>query len=565
MEMNEKNRSFASFALALALAAAVLAVASKNMVVDLDLFHELSLARQIDQEGQMPTVDSFAYTPTINKVVHHEWLTGVFLYWICVKWSGGAFALVAMKYLLTMGITGGCFWYARKNGVSLFMFASLAPLALLIGGWMAFTNIRAQAFTLLFLVVTFHLLDLDRRGVRWWIAIWLPMVIVWANFHGGVVSGLGMMGCYGIAKFIESLTRTLSLTKTIRLVGYLIITGIATAGAINVSPYGADYVPYLIRAIRLPRPLITEWQPIWALDNPSVIGIFAIAVAVALLAACLHWFGKTTTNSSYKFSSFQFRLAPSGEPRGHLRTTNDELSSPINSELRWTVNLFPIMAVLLTAYLAAKHQRHGSLFAVTWMCLVPAMLVGTPVAATLDEMWRKYQRPIAIVATAFAIVAIGFSINNRFWTLQIPAQTRSQDRDSVLYPVGPSDYLTSSKFSGNLMAPFNYAAFISWKNPNVKVSIDSRYEVAFPPGAVEESLVFYHALTGWQGLLTRYPTDAILIPRLAPIAKKLDRLEDAGWVERYRDQSFMLLFKSSLADDLAKKDRTDDVIRGVFP
>ena len=438
MEPSENRSSFVSVAVAIALVAAVLGVASKNMIVDLDLFHELSLARQIDQEGRMPTTDAFAYTPTIEKVVHHEWLTGVCLYWICVKWGGGAMALVVMKYVLTIGITGGCFWYARRNGVTLFQFAALAPLALLVGGWIAFTNIRAQAFTLLFLVITFHLLDSDRRGGRWWIAAWLPLVVIWANFHGGVVSGLGIIGCYGFAKFLETFVRTRSLTKTIRGIGYLIATGVATAVAINVSPYGGDYVPYLIRAIRLPRPLITEWQPIWALDNPSVIGIYLISVGVAFLAAYIYWFGKLATNSSFKYSVLP-KERPTIETTHSFDASTDTAKSfqsqPAPTS-RWAINLFPIMAVMLTAYLAAKHQRHGSLFAVTWICLVPPMLVGTPIAQALNEMWHKYQRPIAIVSVAFSIIAFGFSINNRFWQLELPAQTRSQDRSTVLYPVG---------------------------------------------------------------------------------------------------------------------------------
>lgn len=552
MKLDAQRNSFISLAVAMALVAAVLAVASKNMIVDLDLFHELSLARQIDQDGAMPLSDSFAYTPTIEKVVHHEWLTGVFLYWVCVKWGGGSAALVALKYLLTAGIAGGCFVYARRNAVPLYLLATLAPLALLIGGWIAFTNIRAQAFTLLFLVVTFHLLHLDRRGGRWWIAVWMPLVILWANFHGGVVSGLGIIGCYGIAKFAESWIRNGSCVVAIKSVAYLIATGIATAAAINISPYGLDYVPYLVRAIRLPRPLITEWQPIWALDNPSPIAIYLISLGIAVLAAGLYWFGNRETNSTFKFSN--------GLSEG------DQQIQPLKVPTsRWAVNLFPIMAVILTAYLAAKHQRHGSLYAVTWICLVPPMFVGTSFSEALESMWNKYRLAVATLSVAFSVVAIGYSINNQFWQLQIPAQTRSTDRSIVLYPVGPSQYLNQIDFSGNVMAPFNYAAFLSWNNPNVKVSIDSRYEVAYPTGAVEESLAFYSGLDGWEQRLQKYSTDAVLIPRLAPLASHADELAALGWIERYRDQSFLLLFRDSIAAGIEAADRTEDSIQGSFP
>jgi hypothetical protein len=41
-------------AITLALLGGVLAVASKNMIVDLDLFHEMALYRQMESEGTMP-------------------------------------------------------------------------------------------------------------------------------------------------------------------------------------------------------------------------------------------------------------------------------------------------------------------------------------------------------------------------------------------------------------------------------------------------------------------------------------------------------------------------------
>jgi hypothetical protein len=516
--------------------AAVLAVASKNMVVDLDLFHEMALARQIEQDGSMPTIDSFAYTPTIEPVVHHEWLTGVFLYWLCVKLGFGATGLVVTKYFLTAAVAGGCFWYGRRNNVPIYVFAALAPIALLVGGWMAFTNIRAQLFTLFFLVSTFLLLDVDRRGGRWWIAVWLPLVVVWGNFHGGVVSGIGIIGCYGVAKTLESWLATRSIAKTLLAVRYLVITGIATAALMNVSPYGMDYVPYLLRAIRMPRPLISEWDPIWQTKAPSVLILYVMSVSLAGLAVYFHWFG-------------------------NKQNENDDSQS----KLAWQAKLFGPFAIALTAYLAFKHQRHGSLYAVTWICVVPPMLVGSIVADQLCEMWSKYSRLITVTATAFSIVAVGFAINQRFWRLQVPAQTAKIERNHMLYPVGPVDYLEQIDFQGNLMAPFNYASYVSWKSPAVKVSIDSRYEVAYPHGAVEESVSFYNGGDGWQQRLTKYATDSILVPRLAPLTDHMQELEELGWQLRYRDQSFLLFFPTHAAESLPEVDRSADAIVGVFP
>ena len=97
------------------------------------------------------------------------------------------------------------------------------------------------------------------------------------------------------------------------------------------------------------------------------------------------------------------------------------------------------------------------------------------------------------------------------------------------------------------------------------MSIDSRYEVAYPHGAVEESVSFYNGVEGWQQRLTKYATDSILVPRLAPLTDHMQELEELGWELRYRDQSFLLFFPKERAASLPQSDRSADAIVGVFP
>jgi hypothetical protein len=196
------------------------------------------------------------------------------------------------------------------------VFSILAPFALNLGGWMAFNNIRAQLFTLLFLVILFFLLDLDRRGNRWWALIWFPLFIVWSNMHGGAASGMGILGVYCLARTIEAILKTVSPQKTLQRVGHLILIGIVTLILLIVNPYGWGYIPYLIRAVSMDRSLILEWRPIWEIRLPLIYGITVLIAGYAI------W----------------------REGRS---------------------SIFESMAILLTAYLAAKHYRHGSLYAVT--------------------------------------------------------------------------------------------------------------------------------------------------------------------------------------------------------
>ena len=60
-------------------------------VIDLDLFHEMALAREALNLGYVPWTDSFAYTPTVPIVVHHEWGLGIIALFLS-KLSGAALA-----------------------------------------------------------------------------------------------------------------------------------------------------------------------------------------------------------------------------------------------------------------------------------------------------------------------------------------------------------------------------------------------------------------------------------------------------------------------------------------
>lgn len=521
MHVSFSSRIFPA-AVAFALLGAVLAIAAKNMIVDIDLFHEMALYRLMESEGRMPTTDDFAYTPTIEPVVHHEWATGAVLYLATVSAGWGATGLIAIKYLLTFGVCVGCFVYASRHGATQATIAVLAPVALNVGGWMAFTNIRAQLFTLFFLVLMFFLLDQDRKGKRWWIAAWIPLFVLWANMHGGVVSGMGILGVYCIARVIESWLATRSVKLTCRNVAHLVVVGVATILLLYVNPYGTDYAPYLVRAVRMERPSIIEWWPIYRVKLPI---FYSISI---LIAAYGIWY-------------------------------------------RGKQNIFETMAICLTAYLAFKHYRHGSLYAVTWACFVPPMIQPTKVGETIQQLWKTYTPQIAVAGFAIGLVAVGYSINARCWELQIPNQKSASQKNIATFPVGAVDYLKDQEFTGNILVSFPVGAYVSWKLfPNVKVSLDSRYEVAYPPSAIKEDEQFYTAAGGWREIPRRQGANAILVPNEYPLADVIRRETESNppafpWKCVYRDRGYALYFPMETAPNVPTIDRCGEFITGVFP
>lgn len=471
----------------------------QNSFVDPDLFHEMALIRDAVRLGHLPLVDTLAYTPTVYPTIHHEWGTGVILYLVSTTWGGTG--LLLLKYLLSIGIAVGCVACARRRGASLIALCSLAPMPVLLS-WLGFTTVRAQMFTLLFSVALLYALDRDREGRRWWIAPWLLVYTAWLNLHGGFIVGL----IFFAAHTLEQLLRR----KPAR---HLILTGLAMLMLVFVNPYGPAYVSYLWRALGMDRPAIEEWAPIWTTFAPiAAMYVMSLLLVVYAVAKC------------------GIRKMPG------------------------------LMIVLLAAYAAMRHQRHASIYAVVWLCYVPAYIESTVLGHVLIRLWERRPKLTRLLWATVGLACLVSVIIDKPWELSLPANPGEHPR--LTYPVGAVQHLTQVGFEGNLMTPFVEGAFVAWKlSPKVKISIDGRYEVAYPPGSLEEHRTFYAASPGWRDILAKYPTDLVLTPADDPIAEAL--ADQDGWSLVYRDDAYELFARPGL--ELPTSDRRGQVLVGSFP
>ena len=95
------------------------------------------------------------------------------------------------------------------------------------------------------------------------------------------------------------------------------------------------------------------------------------------------------------------------------------------------------------------------------------------------------------------------------------------------------------------MTPFHCGAYVSWAMyPNVKVSLDGRYEVAFAEEVMLAHQQFYEAKSGWESVLKQYDHDMLLVPQDAAIRVQVmdergSRLP--GWRLVYQDNAYAIL------------------------
>jgi hypothetical protein len=464
--------ALATFALAL------LYVTGAATFVDPDAWHLMSLAREALALGHLPLEDRFAYTPTVYPVVHHEWATGMIVYWLAMH--GGLVAMQVARAVVFTVIAVSAVRVARMRGASAAALVFLAPLAIIMG-WIGLTAMRAQVFTLACLSVWLGCLERDRRGERGWIAGALVLYVAWLNLHAGFVVGVAFMLLHTVEQWARG-KPYLHLVATCAALGVLVF----------VNPYGWLYLQYLAGGLTLDRHLIAEWRPIWQ-ANPIGFTFYLASAAVGV----------------YALASTGLRAAPG----------------------------WPLLVA--SAYMAFRHERHVSIYALVWFSHVPALVVRLRVGETLGRVWATHS---AVMRIAWSMAGIGilvaFTIQQP-WRLTVPA---TRGLNIPPYPVGAVDYLAASRFHGNLMVPFDAGAYVTWKlHPAVKVSFDSRFEAAYPPGLLEEHQTFYDVGPGWETILGKYPTDAVLIPTEAPVAKHLG---DLGWSRTYQDDFYAVFARA---------------------
>ena len=484
----------------LAVAALLLLGVCQSNFVDPDVWHEIALIRQALQAGQWPTHDELAYTETVDPSIHHEWGTGAVLFALGTTLGGAG--LLLLKLALTVGIATACFAAARRAGAGAACFCAVAPVAIFLS-WYGFSTVRAQMFTLLFTALLMTCLARDRQGGRRWVFVWVVFHVLWLNLHAGFVVGLVLLACHTIEQVLRR-----------RPVGHLVLLLAAASVLVLANPYGSTYLAFLWHSLRLPRPAIEEWLPAWRAPA-SVIGVFALSIVLVLYTAA--------------------RLG-----------------------LRSLPGVLPLAAA---AWAGLSHQRHLSIYAVVWVSLVPAWLEPTPLGHALRELWTRRAARVRAVCAAVALVCVASTLAHRPWRVTVPSQPG--DHPDLTYPVGAVAWMQDVGFRGNLEVPFLVGAFVAWKlNPAVRVSIDSRYEVAYPPAALQANLDTYAARPGWeQRLAEDGRTDAVLLPAGGPLATAMPAL--AGWTRAYRDDAFEVYLRPGLS--LPAADRRGQVAVGTFP
>jgi len=483
--------------LAATLVLAFLAYIARLSDVTHDAFHEMALVRVFAESGHFPIGDVFAFTPTIYPAVHHEWGTGLILYWCAGISPLGMNGMAILRISIVLAIAAALYRAARNGGAHPLLFCICAPILFPLL-WVGFATIRAQLFTLLFILLQILLQQSDWQGRKRWIAAWAVMYVVWLNMHAGFVVGVAMLFLHVLERWLTELGDEWSIEGLreayFKLWHHILLIPILVVG-LQINPWGLLYGPYLLRAITMPRPTILEWQPLW-MTHDSVTAMAAFTVSILAL--------------------------------GYVAKNR-----------RWA-RLRGWCFCCLAAYMALKHLRHGSIYSIVWMAYMPGWLTPTAFGRSAISSLTNCRTVAIRGACAMAIGSIGFILWHPIWSATIPSE---DPNGSMVYPTAAVKYLKERGFTGNVMTPFASGAYVSWMcYPSVRVSLDGRYEVAYREDILPKHDLFYGAELGWQKVLDEFPADLVLVQKNAAVHRYLGKrgTNTESWQVIHEDPVFAL-------------------------
>ena len=464
----------------------ILAFSTTANYFDFDLWARLIAGMGVVEGGHVLTSDFLSYTP-VHTWWDHEWGAGVIFYAVLKLF--GAYSLIILQALMLFGI----FFVASRivkmrvkdcpyNNILFYFFALMAVMDNLNN------PIRCHMFSFLFFTIFIYILEKVRRGNNRLLCIIPILVILWNNIHGGVVSGLGLLGMYAVGEFLNKK----SYTK------YFITLGISLP-LLLINPWGYQYIKFLLMANTMKRPYIVEW---W--------GLFSKFYLFKQLKFKLFMFVTTIAEGIIIFKTIK----------------TDGFKNWYNK-----IDKVKYIVIFSTLYLAISHVKLLPFFAITAVCFM---------YEDFYELIKKIKLPHwenRLVYIMLLFISI-FTLSVK--TFSVPAGID-------IYPVKEIEFIKQNKIQGKLLTNFGYGSYASYKlYPQNKIFMDGRYEEVYYDYMVPLLKEFFLAYPHWKQLFDYFPPDVMIIEKSYPVYNVLK--QENEWIAVYEGKNFGVFLPKSKAN-----------------
>jgi hypothetical protein len=465
----------------------LIVVADSVRYADPDLWWHIRFGQAV-LSGHLMTRDPYSYSAAGHLWRDDEWLAEVLM--AGVYNISGVLGLKIMKFALSAVTIVLMALAVSETGVVLTVqLVVMTVAAFALAPQMQY---RPQLFTFALLAALMLILTREnrRRRAPVWLAV--PILALWANFHGGFIIGIAALGTYTSIRIIEEWVSAEAFGRSKSLVLVTIGATLATLA----TPYGFNTWLAVGHILSNPvtRVVIADWRPLlpavadawrgsWS-TSVFLFGFPTVMVAAFVLAVVI---------SPY-------------EPDRPLVAVAFLMAAAAFVSVR-NMALFVIAAAApLSLHAEARHAK--------------AVLSRWRAPRTFASL-RSAAHPLVPIVAASVLAAYTGLLSKR-----LPF--------AGACPSGAVDFMASHDLSGNVLCEFSWGGYLIWHAaPHSRVFMDSRYDLVYPAQVVGDYLKFYFDGPGGADVLVKYPHDFVLIPPTSGGYRVTSR--SAAWKLIYED------------------------------
>ncbi|MBI2516666.1 MAG: hypothetical protein HYV95_07090 [Opitutae bacterium] len=413
--------------------------------VDNDLWGHVLYGQRMLQLRGLETTDALSWTAAGQPWINHEVLAEVAL-GLTHRLAGGTGLWLLMIGLAT--VTLGWAWREGAGNERPQRAAALALLAL-CGNFIALGYaVRPQLFTWLAFVALLVALRRFFSGRSAWGFAPPLLFALWVNTHGGYLAGwlitLLAVATEMLGARLPVLAQKLRCSAPSARTGAMLGIAAASSLCLLVNPWGWQLVTWTIATLQLPRPNITEWQPM-GLTFANVPFYFTIGLGLAAWGA-------------------------SRQPR----------------------RLWEMLTWVLLAVMATQHQRHAPLFGLATVIFLPPHVLAllSRLGPATRDLRAVLARPVVSAALALALLLGGG------WCLRSSVAAPRQhpfrvDVPRDVFPVAAIEFMRAHGLTGNTLCFFDWGQQVLWELPDNPVSFDGRLDTVYPAAVMDAHWLLY--------------------------------------------------------------------------
>jgi hypothetical protein len=243
---------------------------------DPDLWWHLKTGAIIAARHRIPTADLFSYSAPGRRWVVQEWGSELIMHWLHEAF--GLYGILVWRAIMLLAVyllVARLLVRRMGSGIGTWAFLALVAYAG-VSNWTE----RPNLFSFLFVVVTLTLLDRKDRAIWWFV----PLAALWANLHGMVILGVGLVAVVAGAEGLKAGFRWAGADGAwARRLGLVAVAGVA---ATTVNPAGPGLLLHSLRLVRTVGSLVTEWfSPNFHQVAPMLfLGLLVITIATLVLS-----------------------------------------------------------------------------------------------------------------------------------------------------------------------------------------------------------------------------------------------------------------------------------------